>query len=171
MLIAHPIYIVRVYNSRDEIFFDHLAQSESAIIQRNPVRVEHRSIGRQDADGLANSVGDRTKFGLTLPQHLLGALTVLDVCMERIPVSYLAFRISRWYGTHLEPAVNPIRAKKTRLNVKVLARFDRLGPRLDYAGKILRMNDTDAAPVFQLLICFAEILLFRAVEKLRRARS
>src|SRR5215469_804986 len=75
------------------------------------------------------------------------------------------------YGAHLEPAVNPIRAKKTGLNVKVLARFDRLGPSLDYAGEILRMNDTAAAPVFQLLICFAEILLFRPVEKLRRARS
>src|SRR5215831_15749941 len=64
-------------------------------------------------------------FALTQP--LLGALTVLDVCMERIPVSYLAFRISRWYGAHLEPAVNPIRAKKTGLNIKVLARFDRTG--------------------------------------------
>src|SRR5215469_16527693 len=91
--------------------------------------------------------------------------------MKRIPVSYLAFRISRWYGAHLEPAVNPIGAPKTGLDVQVLARFERRCPRLDYAGKILRMNDTDAAPVFQLLICFAEILLFRAVEKLRRARG
>src|SRR6516225_9901073 len=90
--------------------------------------------------------------------------------MKRIPVADLAFRISRWYGAHLEPAVNPIRASKTGLDVKGLARFDRLCPSLDYARKILRMNHTDASPVLQLLICFAEILQFRAVEKRRLAR-
>src|SRR6516164_11205971 len=85
MLIAHPIYLVRVYNSRDETFFDHLVQGESAIIQRNPVRVEPSSIGRQDADGLANSVGDRAKVFLTLPELILGAPAVVDVNRGRIP--------------------------------------------------------------------------------------
>src|SRR5215469_8400915 len=91
---------------------------------------------------------------------LYGARTSLLSCLPHLA---LVWRASGTSG-------NSIRAKKTGLDVKVLARFDRLGPRLDYAGKILRMNDTGAAPVFQLLICFAEILLFRAVEKLRRAR-
>src|SRR5215469_10133723 len=90
--------------------------------------------------------------------------------MKRIPVAYLAFCISRWYDAHLEPAVNPIRASKTGLDVKDLARFDRRCPSLDYARKILRMNDTDAGPVLHLLICLAEILQFRAVEKRRLAR-
>src|SRR5215469_5794800 len=85
--------------------------------------------------------------------------------MKRIPANCLAVRISRWYGAHLEPAVNPIRASKTGLDVKGLARFERRCPSLDYARKILRMNDTDAGPVFHLLICFAEVLQFRSVEK------
>src|SRR5215471_5151938 len=66
---------------------------------------------------------------------------------------------------HLEPAVNPIRASKTGLDGKDLARFERRCPSLDYGRKILRMNDTDAAPAFQILICFAKILQFLAVEK------
>src|SRR5215469_273284 len=90
--------------------------------------------------------------------------------MKRIPVAYLAFRISRWYGAVLEPAVNPIRASKAGLDVTDLASFERLRPSLPYAGNILRMIDIGAAPVFQLLTCFAEILQFRAVEKLSRAR-
>src|SRR5215471_15765814 len=119
-----------------------LVQGVSRAIRSHLVHIKCGSIRRQNYDGLGNRICDRTKVLLTLPHLLLGALKILDVGMERIPVFYLAFRISRWYGAHLEPAVNPIRAKKTGLNVKVLARFDRLGPSLDYVGEILRMNDT-----------------------------
>src|SRR5215472_11427865 len=82
-LFAHTIYVVRMAPSRqepvfspDSAFFDHLVQGKSAIIQRNPVRVELGPIGRLDADGLANSVGDRTKFDLTLPKLLFSTLAL-----------------------------------------------------------------------------------------------
>src|SRR6516164_7687900 len=110
MLIAHPIYIVRVYNSRDEIFFDHLVQGESAIIQCNPVRVEHRSIGRQYADRLANSVGDRAKVFLTLPQLILGALAILDVNRGRIPSVDFSLLIQQRTVADQEPAVEAVLA-------------------------------------------------------------
>src|SRR5215472_19006604 len=117
--------------------------------------MKHLAIWRDDHDVLPNRIDHSAKVFLALSQLLLGALAVIDVCMERIPAPYLAFRISRWYGAHLEPPVNPIRASKTGLDVKDLARFERRCPSLRYAGKIRGMNDTDAAPVFQLLICFA----------------
>jgi len=44
--------------------------------------------------------------------------------------------------------------------------FDGLDAGLDYAGKVIRMNDIDQGPVLQLLVCFAEILQGLAVEKL-----
>src|SRR6516162_10678155 len=118
MLIAHPIYIVRVYNSRDEILFDHLVQGESAIIQRNPVRIEHRSIGRQDADGLTNGLGYRTKFGLTLPQHLLGALPVVDVGRREVPTDDLAALIFQRIVLHKVPAISPALMQKAHLQIE-----------------------------------------------------
>src|SRR6516225_6422240 len=110
MLIAHPIYIVRRYNSREEIFFDDLVQGESAIIQRNPVRVEPSPIRRQDADGLANGIGDRTKVFLTLPQPILGALAILDVNRGRIPSVDFSLLIQKRTVADQEPAVEAVLA-------------------------------------------------------------
>src|SRR5215469_11127954 len=122
-LIAHPIYIVRMAESRYEPF-DRLAQGESANIQRNPVHVECRALRRQDADGLANSVGDRAKVALVRLQCLFSLLAIIYVCEEQIPRGYLIFRISHREAASLEPSVNAISALATVLNLVDLSRFD-----------------------------------------------
>src|SRR5215469_9273850 len=109
-LIAHPIYIVWMAKSRTQAFFDHLVQGESAIFQRNPVRVEHRSIGRQDSDGMANSIGDRAKVFLTLPQLIVGAFAILDVNRGRIPSVDFSLLIQQRTVADQEPAVEAVLA-------------------------------------------------------------
>src|SRR6516164_9801271 len=104
-------------------------------------------------------------------QFLLGALAVVDVDKEPIPCRYFTFRIPHRAAASLEPSVNTISASVTMLSFKVLARFDRLFPRLDCLRKIIGMNDTDAGPVLQLLSCLAEILQSLAVDKLNLAHS
>jgi hypothetical protein len=114
-------------------------------------------------------IGNRAKIGLALPQLQLGTFAVIDVRKKEIPCSYRIFRISGWEATNLEPLVHSVNTPRAVLNLIDLSRFDRLFPCLDYARKVVRMNDIGQGPVptFQLLICFAKILQDLMVKKLR----
>src|SRR6516165_3433939 len=96
-------------------------------------------------------------------------LAVIDIGKKPIPCGYLIFCIPHRAVASLKPSVNTISASSAMLSFIVLARLDRLSPRPDYARKVVRMNNVVAAPVFQLLLCLAEILLGLAVVKFHLA--
>src|SRR5215470_4654099 len=109
------------------------------------------------AASAAETLAFRQKF-LTSLQFLLGAFAVVDVGIEPIPRRYLTFRITHCAAARLYPSINTISASIPLLNLVGLARFDRLSPCLDDSGKVVRVNDIDARPVFQFLAGLAEIL-------------
>ena len=82
------------------------------MIQSHPVRVECRAIRGQHHDGLANSIGDRAKVLLTLPQLLLGALPVIDVGIDPIPADKVGLLIVDRRRRDLEPAILSVEAAK-----------------------------------------------------------
>src|SRR5215475_2107813 len=106
-LIAHPIYIVRMANSRVRLCVERLLWGESHVFTSHPVCVESRPIGRQDEDGLANGIGNRTKFRLTLPQPILGALAVVDVGWRCVPADDLVAFLFQRIVLHKVPAILP----------------------------------------------------------------
>jgi hypothetical protein len=89
---SDPVNVVRMEDSRKEAFVVHLGHGESGEIQRHPVRVECRTIRRQDHDGLANGIGNCAKVRRLL-ELLLGALKVVNVCIDPTPADEAALLV------------------------------------------------------------------------------
>src|SRR5262249_35154191 len=106
---------------------------------------------------------------LAASQLIFRFFALLDVGIEPIPRRYLTFRIPRCAAARLNPSVNSIGPSIPLLNIVGLARFYRLSPCLDDSGKVVRVNDIDARPVFQFLPRLAEIFHHLLIKKLHLA--
>jgi hypothetical protein len=89
-LIAYAIDVVRVEGSSEKPLLVDFVGPKPCLIQSYPVREEGCAIGREDHDGLTNGIRDRSKIGFTLPQPLLGVLTVINVRGRNVPADDLA---------------------------------------------------------------------------------
>src|ERR1700730_18826943 len=96
------------------------------------------------------------------------SIRILRPGIQPEPGSCLIFRISHWDAANLEPSVNTISVDNGAQHRGPVPL--RLFVRLDYARKVLRMNDLDEGPVLRLLIRFPEIFQGLPVKKLHVAQ-
>src|ERR1700680_2044809 len=113
-----------------------------------------------------NAVEDQAQALLTRLEGLLSALSVINVSQHHVPARHPAFRVSRGESARLEPAVNPIGTPLAQLERIRLPGFDRAGPGVDHARKVIRMEGVPGGPTLQVLAGLAEIFQSLPVEML-----
>jgi len=122
-LLAHPVYIVRMEDTRKEAFLVHLADSESSAIQRHPIRVECGAIRRQHHDRLTNGIRDCAQVALSFPKFLFRVLPVIYVGIDAIPADEIALLIVGRRRRDLEPAILSVKATKAEFCLPSIPRI------------------------------------------------
>src|SRR5262245_39846675 len=64
-----------------------------------------------------NRIDNGGKIALACPQSLFSLFAVLDICACTVPFDDLARFVAERLGTNEKPAINPIMATKTRLDL------------------------------------------------------
>ena len=79
--------------SRKECVVVHMANRNSGHLPKHPIHVQHRAIGRQDHDRLANAIRYRAKVRRLLAEFLLEALKIIYVGIDPTPADKVCLLI------------------------------------------------------------------------------
>ena len=117
-----------------------------------------------------NRIDDQSQALLIRTEGILGALPVVNISQQHVPVGDTSFHVPQGEGARLEPAIHAIGAALAELKNIRLPGFDRALPCIDHARKVFRMHRVTSAPIPQFLRRLAEIFQDLPVEEFDLAR-
>src|SRR5215472_6710125 len=99
-------------DSRKECVVVHMANRKPGDLPKHPIHVQHRAIGRQDHDGLANAIRYRAKVRRLLAQLLLEALKIIYIGIDPTPADKVCLLIVDRRRCDPEPAIGSVETAK-----------------------------------------------------------
>src|SRR5262249_35670285 len=151
------------------VIFTDVFDINTVVIQHRLIHIQDGSIGAQHMDIGRNGADHEAQITLARPQSLFRLLAIINVRDEYIPVEDSPLAVAHGDPAVLKPAIHAIEPTDAMLDIKWLARRDRVARNFDTVSKILRVNDVVRLPLLCLLCRFAEILQKWSIEDLWRA--
>src|SRR6266550_8821413 len=102
-------------------------------------------------------------------EQTLGALEVIDVGLQHVPLYDFAFAIPQRLTVDSEPAIDAVRSKQAMLAQHPLAGLERMLLAGDHRGNVVGMHKLRGRPALDLFECGAEVIEDRPVDPFDRA--
>src|SRR4030095_8844970 len=107
-LLAQPLDILRMEDSRTKVGGDHVLHREAGIFEHRLVRVQWMAAGVLDDNGLRYRIRNPAEFALLLKQFRLRSFSIFDVGIASKPPDDIAFFVELRNDTYEEPSVFPV---------------------------------------------------------------
>ncbi len=107
--------------------------------------------------------GDHLQQPLLAREQALGALEIVDVGLEHIPLCDFTFGISQRLAVDLKPAIDAVGSKQAMLVQQPLAGLPRTFLSGDHVGNVVGMHELRARPALDLFECGPEVFEDRPV--------
>ena len=112
-----------------------------------------------------NRIDDQSQALLIRTEGILGALPVVNISQQHVPVGDTSFHVPQGEGARLEPAIHAIGAPLAEFKNIRLPGFDRASPRINRTREVFWMDSVASAPILQFLSRLAEIFQDLPVEE------